>query len=324
MQRSNTLRLIIYISIFIANTLISSVSSRFKCKNAYECYDTTINVSESIFCRGGFSCAQSSISMVVQTGTGVALGCYGSYSCYNAKKIQMDGNNQKDIFIECMGLYSCSNIKNIYALDANIDCMGELSCFGSILTTETSLTCDGGRSCMNMIVNLEKNEAKSEVSVSSYLGALNATFNVGDSASVDFTFSGVYSATNVTILCGEDANCNIACYSNACNQIKRFACLHVSGNCVLNIDCSNAEESTFCLKEYGSYSIGLIGLLDDYSNYSVINYTYLLTPDIPNSIKMTNYNNSFNVYNLNSTIVCGDSNGCYSDTLDTSFVCLQE
>ena len=125
----------------------SNVSVTTSCDDAYSCESMVIEYQgdDDIECYGYFSCYQA---LIVTNNSDIT--CAASYSCYNASYIY--GN-----YIECAGLFSCALTSYISACNndnCDIACLGEQSCFSSIIHGAQSNTifCQGDRSCMNSTI----------------------------------------------------------------------------------------------------------------------------------------------------------------------------
>ena len=241
------------------------------CYDAYSCAFTTLrSQSQAVNCFGHKSCFESpeihSIDWFVF--------CYGSYSCSQTELMIINGSR-----LECNGFKSCARINELQIIEYNENsndehyCYGDQSCINSRISiggisTSSSLLCDGMLSCANTIVNISHSNAA--ISIRGGLSGYNATF-ISDKGS-QFYFAGHNSGFLAKIICGLNATCNIACYSNGCNGLT-LLCDSNDNNgddndedsCAFDVICLTAAKSDSCPNVYeGMYTLDEYLTLDEY------------------------------------------------------------
>ena len=117
--------LILVYDTFLTWTCLGAV-----CHESYECFLSNISeTSDPTLCIGDNSCRQA---VQIQSTSGGNIDCDGAFSCYKSLSVQTISSSTDDP-INCRGLYSCAKIDNLYVNNGHLDCVGELSCFGSII-----------------------------------------------------------------------------------------------------------------------------------------------------------------------------------------------
>ena len=130
---------------------------------------------------------------------------------------------------------------NIYNVEGDIFCGGELACIGSTIAITGGsgdwIMCYAAFSCKDSIITTFglRSHFMSTVNSLIYPNADNA----------EFYFYGVYSGYNATVICNDGYTCNIYCYNNGCNDLT-LKCENNDNGCTFNIDCIYAELSNNC------------------------------------------------------------------------------
>ena len=263
------------------------------CRNARSCMDNSIVAAGQIQCRGYLSCANAMLES-----TSNLISCHGSFSCYQSSVLTAANS------IYCYGLFSCLQVVLAY-FQGNLYCWGEKSCYNGKFIQNSDyeygrvIDCTGQESCAQSIFII--NTTITNVYLSAHLASTNSVFysNLSNfsntTGTTNYYFYGEYSGYNATIICENEAICNINCYANGCNKLN----LICNANC--SIDCTNAEyDSNICPNGYNS------------SNF------YQL-PNL-NNITISTYDNSINVCNATLTggINCDDQSDseCQDAILD--------
>ena len=309
-----------------------TIITHYECHEKESCFGVsniiTSDQDNDIECYGYRSCMNVNI---IQTSI-ADIYCSGSYSCYQSRNIKfIDIGSATSVYtIYCNGLRSCSDVYNISTLQisdgitplygGSVDCDGSMSCMNSNMylfvsdTFYSGLTCCGFRSCANSYV---ESYSGNSVRIYGYLAAENATF-VSKTTSITYTFYGVESGKNATIICEIGDTCSINCYSNACNTLTLQCADGNSSSCTFDIDCGvdgqEAEYSTICPN---GYLLDAAITIPSFANQSFDNQfsTFENSHVACNDANLTNL--TYSSYPVN----CDDYRECTNQTLQSSIIC---
>ena len=244
--------------------LPSAFSQSTFCSEAYECVNTTIDVTGFVFPRGYKSAAGINTN-IISTSDLRVQGGFGAYKVgsVNVEDISVFSDSGlsyanppliSTASINCFTTNSCTHTtlqSDATTVNAIYRCWGEQSCAGSILTETQTVEGYGAYSLLNAII-----------------------FSTGD-ATTTVNLYGYKAGYNLTIkgLSGETVNIN--CYGNGCNGTL----LDCDGTCNVNCNQTHADSHS-CPIESSVGSLDQIDFLvgidtqvrEFFSNCTVLRY----------------------------------------------------
>ena len=139
------------------------------------------------------------------------------------------------------------------------------------------------------------------------------------------------SGYNFTYIC-DAYQCNLLCYTNACNNVASFICSDSTPNCILIVGCEASVKNDMCQEGYGydipewisQYNGGIsdriLPKISDNYYLPLIENKLLITHDICDKSKTNaincddfeNCSNFNNLTNLNVSICCTGKDSCRS------------
>ena len=161
------------------------------------------------------------------------------------------------------------------------------------------LYCRGKHSCSDSTAYIS-NKMYSEA----YASAQNSTFYSTDEYS-NYHFYGPYSGDNATIICGNDHNCFVYCYNNACNNIN----LICNGTCNFTVSCGDTVQSDACPNGK---------ILDETENFAFLPKLTLLSFDdiYRNAVTSPCYTPITNAFQCDDYLECSDSTSLHTSDHD--------
>ena len=179
----------------------------FACKDEYSCtFQSITEVNGEVQCDGYHSCYRATLIQGINESL---VYCRGSYSCYKADTIIAISSD-----FYCRGLFSCAMVDSIYHRNGLIRCDGEMSCFDSnIYVTDSTMSCNGDHSCADSTIIGGDN-----IQLRGQMSGHNTVFYSNNSL-VSYHFFGVSSGNGAKILCNDNFECYVYCYTNACNNL---------------------------------------------------------------------------------------------------------
>ena len=226
--------------------IIKLLSTEFFCGSCQctlerQCFNTTLDLSQTIYCQGYQSCAFSSITS--QTSS---LWYYGAASGYKAKALTISSQ-----FFSNWALGYLSNALADTVLSGyEVYCRGTLSCLGisylELKYTDAYVYCQGARSCAHIgkltgTLSVTKMTIKGHSIFSFYNSSMYS-----NGYSVDLTLTSHYSGYGATLYCQNGDDCVVTCKGNSCFNFN-FIC---DSGALCTVNCNNSGSIESVINKY--------------------------------------------------------------------------
>ena len=217
--------LIVFLLVTNANLFINRINVfAVDCLTEYSCINIPIiSTSESISCYGIAACANATIiNNIGNSSDGRTTRCWSKRACQNVSIF--NGSVQYDADIRgFLGLSWSSHI-----VTHDIACYGEASCINLNNITSSYIHCYAFHACDGAI-GPRYFISDSDVGGTGFMSVANAVFF----NPIQAFFTGFFTGYNTTVYCQDGYSCQVACYSNGCENVN-FIC-QGDANCDLYV-----------------------------------------------------------------------------------------
>lgn len=250
------------------------------CTDTRECTSTTIS-DTSVYCRGYFSCYQSTIT------ASSLLWCSGDCACYGGTLKSSSGT------IDCYGFQGCRGTTISVSSSGDISCNSRLTCYSATISgSSSSISCSGEHGCHGASITSSSTNChgeygcySSDISASDtlnvsgyysgaystitdtsliythgYYGLINAYISSEDVDELNIYSDGDNSLYNTSLHCFDGSECNVYCDpGQSCNELLFYCYDGATCNLFCDDDCSscptiiNVDDFVFGDKEYKNH-----------------------------------------------------------------------